>query len=121
MDNLPTISNIKISDHIYFYIDESYKDNFLGVAIVVLVGEANVKIAKDILSSLSKDLIFKHRNNGSDKIHYADNNLSPRVNVIDKIYQIPISVYLSYKKQNTSSLTKQQMDNVAYKELLPIS
>lgn len=109
----------KFQDHIYFYIDESYKDGFLGVAVVALVGETNIKITKNIISSISKDLIFKHRNKGSGKIHYADNNLSPRVNVVDQIYQMPISVYLSYKKQDISSLTKKQMDDIAYSELLP--
>lgn len=109
----------KIDENIYFYIDESYKDDFLGVAIVAIIGEANIKITKDIISSVRNDLIFKHRNKGSDKIHYADNNLSPRVSVVEQIYQMPISVYLSYKKHDISSLNKQQMDEIAYKELLP--
>lgn len=109
----------KIDENIYFYIDESYKNGFLGIAIVVLLGKENIKITKDIISLASKDLIFKHRNKGSGKIHYVDNNLSPRVSIVDQIYQMPISVYLSYKKQNISTLTKQQMDDIAYRELLP--
>lgn len=108
-----------IHKHIYFYIDESYKDNFLGVAIVVLMGETNIKITQGLLSSVSNNPVFKHRNKGSNKIHYADNNLGPRVNVIDILYQMPISVYLAYKKQDTALLTKQNMDEIVYKELLP--
>ncbi|MES2930996.1 MAG: hypothetical protein V4665_04425 [Patescibacteria group bacterium] len=109
----------KLHDNIQFYIDESYNANFLGVAIVVILGETNIKITQGILSSLSNDPVFKHRNNGSGKIHSTENNLGPKINVVDKIYQMPISTYLSYKKQDTSSLTKQEMDEIAYGELLP--
>lgn len=108
-----------IHEHIYFYIDESYKDNFFGVAIVVLIGKASIKITQELLFSISNDLLFKHRNKDSGKIHYADNNLGPRLNVIDVLYQMPISVYLAYKKQDVTSLSKQNMDEMAYKQILP--
>jgi|GEM_PF-2546239 len=110
----------KLHENIYFYIDESYKkEGFLGIAVVVLIGDVNIKITNDMLSSVSKDLLFKHRNKGSGEIHYADNNLGPKINVIDKIYQMPISAYLSYKKQEVTSLSKQEMDKIVYTELLP--
>lgn len=109
----------KLHEHIYFYIDESYKDDFLGIAIAVLIGEENIKITRDILISISNDPVFKHRNDNSSEIHHASNNFGPKVNVIDQIYYTPVSAYLSYKKQDISSLTKQEKDDIAYTKLLP--
>lgn len=109
----------KLRNNIYFYIDESYKKDFLGVAIVTIIGKVNLEITKNLLTEKSKSLIFKHRNNRSSKIHFTDNNVSSRIDVIDQIYKMPVSVYMSYRKQDTSLLSKQQKDHIAYQEILP--
>jgi hypothetical protein len=106
---------------IYFYIDESYKaNNFIGVAIVAIVGKNNLKIVKDSLDNTSNNPIFRHRNAGSNEIHYVDNNLGPRANVVDKIYSMPISAYMIYDQKDVSKLGKNDKDIFAYEKLLPI-
>lgn len=119
----------KLRDHIYFYVDESYEDryaedksyqgSFLGVGIVVVIGEENLKNVKNALLAHANDPVFRHRNDGSGGIHFADNNLSPRIMTVDTLHSMPVSSYLSYRMYTNPSLTKQQKDEITYRELLP--
>ncbi len=105
-----------MSEKLTMFVDESYRKDYVSVAVVVVQGEKNHSLILKVIKKLFLKPVFISTTKG--KLHYSEESVGARQVIAGLIRELPVSAYIALTQLNVPT-KKKERDELAYGTLLP--